>query len=577
MWKSSKLPIILQAEVAECGLACLAMIVRYYGWKVTLSELRHTMKSSLKGVTLSQLKNMAEKVGLLVKVMYVDQKQVTSVQLPCIIHWNSNHFVVVRKMAINCVVVHDPARGVRSIPKKQFEQEFSGIVLEVAPSNTFRVGEPSRKKSAAMLQDLLKTYRFSLLKLVLFSSAIQLFYVGAVKMTQKCIDVSVHMLHNNLLYGFILAFSGLKFMEVSAIAIRAWMISSLGSLINNEFGVAVMKHLLFLPVSFFENRHAGSVISRFAVVEKMRSVVTEGLVEGVVDGFVSILMLLAICLTYFNFIFIIAGTAFIYAVLRLFYNARANQYHDEVLYARSIELSNLLETVRAMAAIKIFNKELDRIEKWSLQFVKSIHSMTRLFRQKIIFDSMKNALFAIDFMVTLSLGCLYLSERKITLGILYALLAYRQQFITSIASFADKVQEYKSLQLHLERLDDVVSEPKETQGNTRSFFEAENISLENIMYVYPLDILPTLKQMNLEIRSKECIVITGPSGCGKTTLLKIMMGLLPPTAGNVYLDSIPIYPNYVVSYRKKNCWRVTGRYLAFRIALGKYQFFCFYG
>jgi ATP-binding cassette subfamily B protein RaxB len=278
---------------------------------------------------------------------------------------------------------------------------------------------------------------------------------------------------------------------------------------------------------------------------------TEGLIEGVVDGFISILMVIAMFTTSLKIALVIVSSSFIYGVTRYYYNNKAHQYHDEMLYARSMELSYFMETLRAVPAIKIFCKEDDRLTKWSAKFVCSINSMTCLTRHKIIFDSIKNGIFGLDFVVVLGLGCLYLEKLNLSLGVLYALLAYRQQFIAAVINLADKIQEYKSLKLHLNRLDDIISEPIERNDFKKRDFDAASLTLDNISYSYALDVIPTLKQVNLQIKAKECVVITGPSGCGKTTLLKVMMGLLSPTAGCMLVDSISVYPYYVSSYRKK--------------------------
>ena len=557
-----RLPHILQSEYAECGLACLAMLFGYYGCKISLSELRQRFPISLKGMTLYQFIQIGEQLGFKMKVMRIDFHQLKMTQLPCIIHWNSNHYIVIKKMTNRLIILHDPARGERRITYDEFNLGFTGIILEVAPKNTFNLlntsNQPAssnvlarkRNSSALILYSLLMRYRSALLKLFIVSILIQLVYILGVKISQKCIDYSSNNTLNHMIYIGICSLLCLKCIEIFSMGMRAKMISNVGAHINKEMGDVVMKHMISLRTAFFENRHIGDIVSRVGAIEKIRHVVTEGLVEGMIDGIVSLMMISVMLFFSIKITCIILTSSMLYLLFRIYYNHKANQAHTEMLHARSIELSHFMETLRAIPAIKLFSKEWERFSHWSSHFKRSITTSTKLSRHKIQHDYIKNTFFSVDFSLSLGVGCLYLVKHALTIGMLYALLAYRQQFMMAICNLADKFQEFKTLKLHLNRMDDIVLEPAEILHTSDHSFSSGHLSFKNISYCYPMDTVPILKNISINIKQKECIAITGPSGCGKTTLLKILMGLLIPTDGNVYLDAIPVYPNYIHSYRK---------------------------
>ena len=405
-----------------------------------------------------------------------------------------------------------------------------------------------------MIKELLKKYGLSLFKLVFISCLIQLFYIGGVTFIQKSIDASAHIFQNRLLSIFLIAFFGTKIIEICATAIRSFTVTCVGSLINNEFGVSVMRHLLSLPVSFFESRHAGDVLSRFGAVDKIRTTITEGFVEGIVDGLVAIIILIVMFIASFKMSLVVLISSVIYFLSRVYYNFKTRQYQEEALFTRSSELSHFMETIRAVPSIKIFAKESDRLAGWSNKLIRYLNSTTRIAWHKILYDSAKNFIYAVDLAIVLALGCMFLANHVISLGILYAFLAYRQQLITSFGSLVDKMQEFRFLKLHLDRLNDIVSESSELNQLSSVFNGSldvckNSLILEEVSYAFPMTDSEVFKKLNITILPGECIAITGPSGCGKTTLLKIMMGLLQPSSGFLCIGQRQIYPHHVAQYR----------------------------
>lgn len=555
MGKQKKIPLILQSEMAECGLACLAMILGFYKYHLSLMQLRRQYKITMRGVTIDQLKNIAQDIGFVAKVLRIDINQFSSLQLPCVIHWDMNHFMVLHKVSSDYILVHDPARGPRRLSFREIDKSFTGIILELTPRETLRQISKPVIQSVVIVNGLIKKYSFDIFRLVGISCLIQILYISGVTFVQKSIDSSANSTHESILYVFLAALLGIKIIEFCTVGIRSIMVTSLGTLINHEFGKVVMRHLISLPIAFFENRHTGDMMSRFGSVDKIRSTLTEGVVEGLVDGIVSVIVLVFMYILNPLIATIVLVFAFLYFLSRFYYHCKSRQRQEEALHTKAAELSHFMETIRSIPSIKIFAKESDRLRGWSIKFVSSLNVIAQIAWHKIFYDSVKNLLFAIEFTITLALSCLLMENHKITLGILYAFLSYRLQFTTAISNLVDKIQDFRLLRLHIDRLDDIVSESAELPGAGFLCSDCDNktdgdLNLSNISFAYSQYEIPIINNLNLVIKSGECIAITGPSGCGKTTLLKIMMGLLQPTAGLMQISRKSIYPNHVYCYRK---------------------------
>lgn len=551
-----RLPIVMQSEIAECGIACITMVVNYFGTKYTLSDIRKITKSSLKGSTIWQLKQIAQKLGFNAVVLRINLEQLTTLSLPCLIHWRTNHFLVLKEYRKNYILVHDPARGLRKISIEEVNESFTGIILELSPHEE-RIVKTKPSKRFNLFKKILISNLNSIAKLLIISIAIQCCFLFSIKITQSMIDKISITSSTNILFIPLFAILGIKLMETSCIALRSFLVTRISTVVNQQFAFTIINHLIRLPSAFFENRHLGDVISRFGGIEKIRSAIIEGFVESLVDGLVATITLIAMAYLNLKLTSIILVTSIIYFTLRFSYENKAKQLQEEALYARSYELSNFLETLKAITAIKVFTKEEVRIKSWFNKFIYSLNALTKIAWHKALYDSGKNFILNVDLTLTLMMSCLLLANQQLTLGIFYAVLAYRVQYVTAIEKLGEKLQQYRLLKLHIERLHDLTSEPPELKDDDikcnkiHHDFKQMILITNNLSYTYTDDPPPLFKDLNLKIQKGECVAITGPSGCGKSTLLKILMGLAPPTSGELVINDTIIYPSHIRCYRSR--------------------------
>lgn len=549
-----KLPLILQSEITECALACLAMILGYYGIEASLFDLRSYFKMNVKGTSVYQLKRMAEKLGFQANVLRIDLQQLSQIRLPCIMHWQMNHFIVVKHISPNTITIHDPACGVRYLDKATINKGFTGIIIEITEEKQNLV-RFTKRQPYALFYTLIKKFSGAICKLLLLSCLLQGGYLLAIKLIQISIDQAYTVNWSRPLYALVLMLLGVKFIELSAQAMRHIMVASVGANINYDMGTSIMRHLLNVPISFFHNRHLGDIIARFGALEKIRSTITEGVVEAVVDGVVSIFVLIMIWINNSIIAAIITVSSTVYLLSRYHHQRKLHHLQEEALHAKSLELSHFMETIRAISPIKLFRRESLRLQDFTQKFMRALNSLTRISWHKLQYDAIKNFIYGVELSCTLLVSCLMVMHHQLSLGMLYALLTLRQQFVLATGGLIDKIQDYHLVRLHMARIQEVLYEPIENQEKAscecKNSMSHQGISVESLSFRYHEDENWILKNVSFTIAPRECVVITGPSGCGKSTLLKIMMGFIAPTSGQIHVGSISIYPHHALCLRQR--------------------------
>ncbi|PWB61722.1 MAG: ABC transporter, partial [Bradyrhizobiaceae bacterium] len=203
-----RLPAILAAEAAECGLACMAMISRYYGHDVDLNGLRQRFSLSLAGASLRSLMGIADQLGFSTRALRAEVGALSKVHLPAVLHWDLNHFVVLKSINRRSAVVHDPAVGVRTLSLEQFSKHFTGVVLELARAEGF---EPITQKAPMKLSFLWSRLRGSwgaLIQVLILSTALQIATFAAPFQLQLVVDEALAQADRDLLLVIALAFGG---------------------------------------------------------------------------------------------------------------------------------------------------------------------------------------------------------------------------------------------------------------------------------------------------------------------------------------------------------------------------------
>lgn len=552
-----RLPVIHQTEMAECGLACLAMVSSYHGHGFDLVTLRRRFPVSLKGATLKSLMATADGLNLTPRALSLELDQLTEVRTPAILHWDMNHFVVLQKAEKRGITIHDPARGQQDLDWQTASRHFTGIALELMPTKNFEIKKEKLSMRLTDFWDRLTGFKRALLQTFVLSLALQIFALGSPFYMQLVVDDAIVSHDQALLTVLALGFFLLMLIEVTTRAVRSYVILVISNTLNIQMANNLFRHLVRLPMAYFENRHMGDTVSRFGSLESVRDLLTTGLVEAIVDGLMSLILVALLFLYSPKLAAIVLITVLIFLVIRLALFRPFRNLNEEAIVAAASEQSNFMETVRGMQSIKLFGKEVDRQTLWQNRYADLINTGIRLGKFRIGFDTANGVLFGIENIVVIYLGANLVLDNALTVGMLYAFVSYKRQFTEKASTLVDKVVEFKMIRLHLERIADIAKTPIEKAFDCRGFHKqkernlAGQLKLEDIAYRYSPNDPFLFQDLNLEIKSGEVIAIIGPSGCGKTTLLKIMLGLLQSDKGELFVDGQGLEKIGLLSYRSQ--------------------------
>jgi ATP-binding cassette subfamily B protein RaxB len=555
--------LILQAEIAECGLASMAMVASFYGHQLDMPAMRKRFSANLKGMNLQQLIDVGDSLGLASRALQCPIDDVHKLATPCILHWDMNHFVVLTKVSGNVngkgskstFSINDPAVGKRTLSADEFGKHFTGICLELTPTNKFEVKQEQARMKFTQLWSSMSGLKSGLVKLVALSLVLQLFALMSPYYMQWVVDEVLVSFDEPLLTVLAMGFGLIVIISTITNAVRSWLILRLSSVLNMQMGVNLLRHLLRLPMNYFESRHVGDIVSRFGSLAQIRERITTGFVETLVDGVMSITVLIMMALYSLKLTAIVLGAITLYTIVRLVLYRPLHQATEEMIQSSAKEQSSFLENIRGMQTIKLFGNESQRQGIWQNRYAEVINAEIRLGRLNISFESFNKLLFGLENVFVIYFAAVMVMANSLTVGMVLAFIAYKQQLTQRFANLIEQIIQFKMMRLHLDRISDIALTNQEAnrEGSVQITDGASKgaLTLENICFAYSDEDSAVLQNVNLSLNAGDYIAITGPSGAGKTTLMKIMLGLLKPTSGKVLLDGKDITHLGLKNYRKQ--------------------------
>ncbi len=537
----NRLPTIYQSEAAECGLACLAMMASYHGHDLDLVYLRHRHPISLKGVTLEDIIRVAEVLNLSSRALRLEPDEFDQLLIPCILHWDLNHFVVLKKVTSKYIIANDPAVGERKYNFKEISDKFSGIALELTPNNAFsKISEKSDLKLSSFWSGL-TNIKGLLLQIFSLSLALQIFAMASPFYMQTAIDKVVISNDIQLLKILALGFTGLMILSIFTSTLRSFIVLRMGTQMSMQVGSNLFDHLIRLPLSFFEKRHVGDIVSRYSSSSSIYNFVTHGLIEVSLDGIMMIGMLALILIYSPLLASIVLASLSLYAGIRIISYNMLRQKMEESIIKSAAQSSVFMESIRGVLSIKLFGKESQRQSYWQNKFVESLNSGIAVSRLNIWFSVINKSIFGLENIVIVYFAIRLILQGQLSIGMTFAFMAYKANFSGRVAALVEKVIQYNLLKLHLDRLSDIVlTKPEFFPGDQGSTLANSRLSgkieLVDLGFRYSENEPFVFRHVNLVINPNDSVAITGKSGSGKTTLLKIILGLIEPSEGEVLVD-----------------------------------------
>lgn len=533
------LPLMLQTEATECGLACVGMVAGYHGYRTDLATLRRRFPVSLKGSTLRDLIAIAGQLELATRPLKLDLEDLAQLKLPCILHWNLNHFVVLQEVGPRSATVYDPAFGIRKLPMEEVAKSFTGVALELWPNPGFKPAEEKQTlRLRALLGRVTGLYR-SFSQILLLSLALEVFAVVSPFFLQWVIDNVLVSADRDLLTTLALGFGLLMLMQQAVNIARSWVLMYMSTTLNVQWQANVLTHLLRLPVAYFEKRHLGDVVSRFGAVGAIQHTLTTSFLEAILDGVMTVVTLVLMFIYSPLLAWVAIGAMALYGLGRWAWFAPLRHATEEQIIHAAKQQSHFLETIRGVKTIKLFQRQDERRASWLSLLVDQVNADLRTQKLNLLYKSLNGVLFGIENILIIWLGARMVMDGNFTVGVLMAFNAYKGQFDSRVSSLIDKFVEVKMLQLQGERLADIVlQQPETAHGRLVGEQEAPltpSLEVRGLRFRYAEQEPYVLDGVSFRIAAGESVAIVGPSGGGKTTLINILLGILAPTQGEVLI------------------------------------------
>lgn len=550
----ARMPVILQTEAAECGLACLAMVASCFGHRLDIDTLRRRHPVSMKGVTLRSLIDIARHLKLACRPLRIELGHLAKLRLPAILHWDLNHFVVLRAANRRELVVHDPASGERRLSYDEASKHLSGIAVETWPLENFAAKDERIRLPLSAFFGRVRGTAHALAQIFALSLVLELCLIAAPFYLQLAMDQVIASGDVDLLLMLAVGFALVTAISVAAKALRSLTTISLQNTLHFAMGSRLFHHLVRLPLAYFERRHIGDILSRFISLEPIRNILAEGLITAAIDGLMGIATLTVIFF-YSPLLGGVVTLAFLlYLAVRLALYRQFRERSQTAIRTKAQENSILIETLRAIQSLKIFNRESERESQWLNRYAGVINASVRIGRTKVLFTTLNEVIFGLENIVTVYLAVRMALGGQLSVGMIFAILAYKQAFMTKAVSLVETTLDYRILELHVERLSDIaLTTPEPGHDRPPGYVRPilGRIELRNVWFRYAETEPFVLEDVSLTVEPGQMVTIIGPSGGGKTTLVKIMLGLLEPTSGEVLIDGIPLSTIGPQAYREQ--------------------------
>ena len=555
-----KLPIILQQQASECGIACLAMVSQYWSLNVTLNELREKFQASIAGLTLADLVSYSEHLGFSARAIKVEtdnNKNFNVPNHPLILHWEMDHFVVLKRKTRKGFVIHDPSIGEILVSNSIFFKKFTGIALDLRPMADFKL---QRKKNINPLKSIVNRISYSSLRLpqiLIFSLLIEVLYYTIPFGTQKLmarVDSGIGITPE-IIFSLSALLTSILVIIFSLSEIRNKILVNAAAQVGYYGSINILAKLLRLPMSYFETRFVGDIASRVNTIEIIRNTINPITLVTFVEGLSSIFLLLYMLKLNLILTSIIVMPISLFALYRHHNQATMASAKNERTLIYSQMNGQLYQNIRGISSIKLNSLSSIRSTVWNSHVYKSESLLSRsniyIYRISNIISTLEK----MDMGIVILIGVLLVSSAYINMAELMTIITIRVLLTRRVLNFINLLYDLKLLDVYIARLLDITETQDEDNFKSLVTFEAQSSTLDlymsKVSYRYGQNLPYVVKNLDLYVKAGEVVAITAPSGVGKSTILKLICGLAQPEHGNIISNKQEINRNNILSFRSK--------------------------
>ncbi len=527
-------PVVQQTGSTECGLASLASVLAFHGRHIPVHALRDHLTAGRDGTNAADLLHLAERHGLAGRGLRVDAiEDLRRLQRGAILHWRFSHFVVLDRAVKRGLRVMDPAAGRRIVNWEEVSRNFTGVAVELWPTDTFRTQKAGGR---GVLRDYARVILRSghLPQLLAMSAAIQVLGTATPLFTALLVDRIVPREDQGLLLTVAVALIGIAGFSTLFSFVRSRLTVEVMSRIDARLTVSFVERLMELPFSYLQNRSSGDLMLRMNSHVQIRNALTSTAFSAVLDGVFVLAYLVLMLLTDV----VVAGLVIVLGVLRVTVfvvtRVRLRELVSESIQRQAEARSYQVRMLSGMEALKSMGAEREVARKWTDLFVKELNIGIEQNRLNATVGAITGALSGVGTMLVLIVGAMRVLDGHMTLGVMLAMNAFAMGFLGPLSKLVGTVSSIYLLGSYVDRIEDVIeTEPERRVRGPGPDVDPREVSMQDVTFRYSDSGPEILQDLSFTIRPGEFVAFVGPSGAGKSTVAKLLLGLYEPTKGHV--------------------------------------------
>lgn len=554
LWPRKAMPLYLQMESAECGLACLAMVAGHYGSTLGLEELRAKFDVSVRGTSLQDLADMADQISLNARCVELTADEISHLRMPAVLHWEGNHWVVVKKTSAKGLQLNDPALGERWVGWAEARAKFSGFAADFVPRARLERAPPEPRLQFITLLRSFPGLGAAALQLMAVSIVLEIIALLTPYYTQIVMDHVLVTGDRDLLTIVALATGFLLVFQTVFTAIRGWAGVVLSQNVGYQLYAHVIRHMFRLPVTFFVRRQAGDLVSRFDSLGQLAHSLTRTSIEIILDALISIGTVAMMFLYSATLAWIAIGTFALMLVVKIIVFSSSRRVVAERTFLDAKRQSHLIESLRGIHAVKMAQAEVLRSQQWTTQTRRVLDKDAATERITLASTLVQTVTTGAAHIVVIYFAAQMILANQLSVGMLFAFMAYQGNFAGRASAFADRIMWLRTMKVHFGRVGDIVFAPTEPLAELKSKVpqpKASSVETINLGYRYTKSDPFVFKAVSLNVSAGETIALVGPSGCGKSTLLCVLGGIYLPNEGSLAYDNERVTQANTTSLRKR--------------------------
>lgn len=540
-WRRRKLPVRLQTGMPECGHACLSMVASYHGKDWSLEQLRERFPPPNRGTSVSHLTKMAQTLGMDARVFRAEPRHMGQIVLPCVLHWDAMHFVVLEAMDAEGFHIVDPMLGRTVVGAGEFDKRFTGIVVQMQPGPTFDELHPRKQSALPLLAEGLRGKSGIIMGAVGLALVLEVFGLASPLLIQSATDSIIPNHDGSLLLILVCAFSVACLLQTGASLARSSLLIRLGEELTVRWNAMVCSRLLGQPYIYFVQRPIGDIKTRFNSIEEVQRTITHRFVAGMLDGVTAAFTLGIILFYSLKLGALTLGFALVYGAWRFATLSRLLLASEQRIKAHSVQQSLLNEVLHGIHSIKASGEEVGQGNRYDQRTREAAAHNRRTQWLAGSIDEVGQAIVRMHWILAVGVATTLVMSGAITAGMLIAYVTYAYQFSLRAAKMLDLASEWRMVVLHGSRLTDLVATVDDAPAPAEPFDGAtRDFNVSGLRFRYGAEDPYVLDRVSFKVGDGECVAIKGPSGTGKSTLAKLLVGLLEPEEGSIRLGGMDL-------------------------------------